>query len=83
LAKSLGTAQGRTSLALKPLDNSRCARWGVKGGVRRRATGAPFDAPSCSHTLEHGLCLGIACGKGCLSEKAKSKTTANEVVQSC
>ncbi len=28
----------------------------------------PLDASSCAHTLEHGLCVGIACGKGDLSE---------------
>ncbi len=47
------------------------------------ARSAPIDAPSCALKLEHSLCLGIAYGKGCLSEKAESKTTANEVVHSC
>jgi len=35
LAKALGTASGRTSLALKPPDNCYCARWGVKGRASR------------------------------------------------
>ena len=70
LAKSLGTVQSRTSLALKPPRNCSCANCEVRGGVRRRAIGAPLDAPSCAHKLEHGLCQGTACGKGCLSRKS-------------
>ena len=72
LAKALRAVQGRTSLALKPPFNSSCASWGVKGRASRvDEVDEPLDAPSCALKLEHGLCKGIACGKGCLSENQK------------
>jgi hypothetical protein len=56
---SFGTVQGRTIVS---------AQAGEKGAASADARSAPLDASSCALKLEHSLCQGMACDKGCLGE---------------
>ncbi len=67
-------------LTLKPPDKVSYARYGVK---RCTLYVGEADFTFCAFKLEQDHCEGRACREDCLSEKAITKTAANEVVKFC